>query len=227
MDSNSKLTSFIPKNSTSPSGLTGIPTGGNISRASSSSSSPRLSGAYSFLGVVSFALLAVTLVFTAGAFIYRLMAFQKVYNPCNEQGSCGLVESLKRDRQQLGTENLIRAKRLEVKTSNGRSLLDQHVSVSPLFRQIFSPLTSEGISYKSFDFGEKGVIIGGQARSYEDVAFQAEVFNSKDAKGKVKSYRFYDLNLDDKGNVIFKLDLAPDSSILSFSKASLQMPTQQ
>ena len=221
MDSNSKLTSFIPKSSASQSGLAGLNTAGGLGQRPSPTAHSKISGAYSFLGVISFALLALTLVFTAGAFVFRLAAFQKVYNPCNEKSVCGLAESLKRDRQNLGTENLIRAKRLEVKTSNGRGLLGQHVSVSPLFRQIFNTLTSEGISYNQFNFGDKGVTISGQARSYEDVAFQAEVFSSSEAKGKVKSYRFYDLDLDDKGNVIFKLDLVPDASIVSFSKTAL------
>lgn len=218
MESNSKLTSFIPKNSGTQTGLAGI---GNSASTVRRTSSSKFAGAYNFLGVISFALLALTLVFTAGAFVYRLAAFQKVYSACNDKGVCGLAESLKRDRQNLGTENLIRAKRLEVKTSNGRSLLDQHVSVSPLFNQILNKLTSEGISYNQFDFNDKGVTIAGSARSYEDVAFQAEVFGGTSAKGKIKSYRFYDLDLDQKGNVIFKLDLVPDPSVLNFSKTTL------
>lgn len=223
MESNSKLTSFIPKSSATTGGISGLNVAGGLGKSPAVASRSKISaGAYSFLGVASFALLAITLVFTAGAFVYRLTAFEKVYSPCNEKGVCGLAESLKRDRQNLGTENLIRDKRLEVKTSNGRLLLDQHVSVAPIFRQILNTLTSEGISYRQFDFSEKGVVISGQARSYEDVAFQAEVFNSKDAKGKIQSYRFYDLDLDPKGNVIFKLDLVPDPSVLSFSKAALQ-----
>ncbi|KKS89421.1 MAG: hypothetical protein UV64_C0006G0001, partial [Parcubacteria group bacterium GW2011_GWC1_43_11b] len=57
---------------------------------------------------------------------------------------------------------------------------------------------------------------------YEDVAFQAQVFGSEQAKGKIQSFNFYDLDLDDKGNVIFKLDLTVEPTILSFSKVVSQ-----
>ncbi|KKS77546.1 MAG: hypothetical protein UV88_C0003G0010 [Parcubacteria group bacterium GW2011_GWA1_43_21] len=207
-----KLTSFIPKPSTT----------GPLNTTASRQSAPKVQGAYNFLGVLGFLTLALSLVFVASAFVYRQIILSDIYKPCADNGTCGLAESLKRDRQNLGVETLTRAKRLEMKTANGDSLLNQHIIISPLFRQVLNTLTTEGMSYRQFDFGEKGIVIQGTARRYEDVAFQAQVFGSEQAKGKIQSFNFYDLDLDDKGNVIFKLDLTVEPTILSFSKVVSQ-----
>ncbi|KKS89012.1 MAG: hypothetical protein UV64_C0014G0002 [Parcubacteria group bacterium GW2011_GWC1_43_11b] len=138
-----KLTSFIPKPSTT----------GPLNTTASRQSAPKVQGAYNFLGVLGFLTLALSLVFVASAFVYRQIILSDIYKPCADNGTCGLAESLKRDRQNLGVETLTRAKRLEMKTANGDSLLNQHIIISPLFRQVLNTLTTEGMSYRQFDFG--------------------------------------------------------------------------
>jgi hypothetical protein len=94
-------------------------------------------------------------------------------------------------------------------------LINNHISVAPIFRQALNSLTIDNVGYQSFKFNPKGVTILGSARSYEDVAYQAQVFKDQ-GKGKITSFNFYDLDLDQNGNVVFKLDMTLDPSILSF-----------
>ncbi len=193
--------SYIPKKTFSPTVL-----------------APRRQEANNFLGVIAFALLALSLIGLAGVFAVNYWLYSDIYRPCSADGKCGLQESLKHDRESLGFSNLERAKRIEVKTTRGQALIDSHVNVAALFKQVLNPLTIDNVSYTNFKFDQKGLTISGLAKSYQDVAYQAKVFAGDQAKGKIASFNFYDLDLDQLGNVIFKLDLSIDSALVNFKK---------
>ncbi|PIP58393.1 MAG: hypothetical protein COX02_00510 [Candidatus Vogelbacteria bacterium CG22_combo_CG10-13_8_21_14_all_37_9] len=193
--------SYIPKKTFSPTVL-----------------APRRSETNNFFGVISFALLALSLIALAGAFAINYWIYSDIYSPCGESGRCGLQESLKHDRESLGFSNLERAKRIEVKTTRGQALIDSHVNVVAIFKQVLNPLTIDNVGYTNFKFDQKGLTISGVAKSYQDVAYQAKVFAGDQAKDKISTYNFYDLDLDQLGNVIFKLDLSIDPIVINFQK---------
>lgn len=192
--------SFIPKKTFSPTVL-----------------APRRPEANNFLGVIAFALLALSLIGLAGAFAINYWLYNQIYRSC-DTGNCGLQESLKHDRESLGFSNLERAKRIEVKTTRGQALIDKHVDVAAIFQQVLNPLTIDNVGYTDFKFDAKGLVISGIAKSYQDVAYQAQVFGGDQAKGKITAFNFHDLDLDQQGNVIFKLDLSLSPELISFQK---------
>lgn len=176
------------------------------------------------LSILALIILAGSLVYLAGVYVYRLTVNNEINSPCTStgdgSGSCGLRASLDiqtRDFERAKLENL---KRLDTKLKNGASVLNNHIAMRPLFN-LLGTITGQNIQYKKFEFNDKGLKIGGIAKSYEDIAFQQKVFTTDPSAIKlIRNFSFSDFSLDQKDQVSFNLTLVVDPSLLSYSQNS-------
>ena len=172
------------------------------------------------LSVIALLLLAGSLIYLAGIYVYRTMVYNEINSPCTTSGgsgSCGLRESLAIETKEFQREKLESLKRLDTKLKNGASVLNNHLALRPLFN-LLGTLTGQNIQYQKFEFGKTGIILNGVAKSYEDIAFQQKVFTTDATAQKlIRNFSFSDFDLDAKGQVAFKLTLVVDPTLLSYS----------
>lgn len=177
--------------------------------------------------LVTVIIFAVALIYFAGVFGYRFYVYNQINRSCPTGGegtqSCGLRESLEREKKDFQYESLARLKRLDTKLKNGSTVLANHQTLRPLFEQL-SKVTAHKVQFNNFKFGKNVVEVSGIASSYEDIAYQSKIFTSEVAKTgeerKITAFSFSDFDLDSKGNVVFNLTLTVDPSLLSFVKNS-------
>ncbi|MFA5291017.1 MAG: hypothetical protein WC385_01750 [Candidatus Paceibacterota bacterium] len=200
-------TSFIPKESISPSALR-------------SRREP-----ISIVVLVSVLVLAVAVIYFAAIYAYRYLVYNEVNAPCQDIGNgnkkCGLKESLDLATNDLQLAKLADLKRLDTKLKNGAAVLNNHVTLKSLF-DLLGQLTVQNIQYNKFQFTKGNSFeLAGVAKSYDDIAYQQKVFADPEKGQKyISSFTFSDFDLDTKGNVIFKLALTVDPKLLSFRENS-------
>lgn len=100
-----------------------------------------------------------------------------------------------------------------------KKILDAHTVVSPLFDllagETLQNVRFDNFSYQLSDAGASTISMSGQAKSFNAVALQSDVFGQDK---RLKNPVFSDLNLDQSGNVIFKFTATVDASYLSYRK---------
>lgn len=181
-------------------------------------------GLVTLVAVIIFAIAAL---YFAGIFVYRYYVYNQINRPCPTGGestqSCGLRESLEREKKDFQYESLARLKRLDTKLKNGSTVLANHQTLRPLFDKL-SNVTDHNVQFNDFKFNKNVVEAKGVASSYEDIAYQSKIFTSEVAKigeeRKITAFSFSNFDLDGKGNVIFNLTLTVDPSLLLFVKNS-------
>lgn len=180
------------------------------------------------LMMIAILVFAVSVLYFAGVFGYRYFVYNQINQVCsggdeNGDGSCGLKASLEREKKDFQYENLARLKRLDTKLKNGSTVLNNHQTLKPLFDKL-SNVTAHGVRFNDFKFSKNTVDVRGLASSYEDIAYQSKIFTKEISKTgedrKITAFSFSDFDVDSKGNVIFKLTLTVDPSLLSFIKNS-------
>ncbi|MCC6290797.1 hypothetical protein IT398_01895 [Candidatus Nomurabacteria bacterium] len=177
----------------------------------------------SFFTVISMFTLFLSIAFWGGTFGYRQILQNQIEAPCSERStvtgneqSCGLRESINRERQNLDQATTVFLKRLSDKLLIGNDLVRTHQTVLPLLTML-EELTLPSIYYTRFAYNGKTITIEGRASGYEDIAVQTQVL-SRD-RGRIKSFIFSDLDLDSFGNVIFRLILNVEPEVISYTHA--------
>ena len=103
-------------------------------------------------------------------------------------------------------------------------ILETHVAVTPIFEALQS-VTMKTVRFTSFDYtmppdtgGSVSVRLAGVAIGYRSVALQADLFaQNKNLIDPV----FSNLQLDDKGNVVFDLTFSVDSGFVNYKQSVL------
>lgn len=170
--------------------------------------------AASLLTAVSFVVLAVALMFGAGAFAYKIVLVKEINDPCSASGKCGLSESVEKERRALDPDRLTRYRRLDAKMKLATQIIDKHNTLLPFFN-VLGSTTVKTLRYTKFSFGENNSVnLEGEAEGgYEDVAVQSKKLSEI---RQIKSFMFSDLNMDDKGKVVFKLVVNLDPDLMSY-----------
>jgi hypothetical protein len=174
--------------------------------------------------IVSLFILAGSLIYLAGIYVYRTMVYNEINNPCVTEeggsGSCGLRDSLGVEVREFQKQKLEDLKKLDTKLKNGSRVLGTHITLRPLF-DLLGAYTGANIQYQKFEYrGDSDVVtvaINGIAKSYEDIAFQQKVFATETNKG-IRDFSFSEFNVDQKGQVSFKLTLVVEPSLLSYNQ---------
>ncbi|KND48655.1 MAG: putative pilN [Parcubacteria bacterium C7867-005] len=125
-------------------------------------------------------------------------------------------KDLEAARSTLEPESIKELTRLNSRLVSTQSILSKHTILSPLFEFLESS-TYKTVRFTDFryEMTNKGLTLAmkGQARGYSAVALQADEF----AKSKyIKNPIFSDLNLDERGNVVFSFRADLDPSIISY-----------
>lgn len=173
----------------------------------------------SILSIISLLVLAGSLIYLAGIYVYRYMVYNEINNPCTQTagvGSCGLKASLDLETKELDRAKLEGLKQLDTKLKNGTMVLNNHIALKPLF-DFLGRMTNQNIQYQKFQFDKTGIKINGVAKSYEDIAYQQKIFTADpEAQKFVRSFSFSNFDLDPKGQVTFQLSLVVDRSLLLY-----------
>ncbi|MEI6494469.1 MAG: hypothetical protein WCO03_00205 [bacterium] len=168
--------------------------------------------------IVSSIILAISLVFFAGAYAYKTIIYNEINSACGQANSsgdqkCGLLSSVQIERQNLNPDRLMAYRRLDAKMKIAKDIIEKHNTFIPFFN-VLATSTLKTVRYTKFEYNDKnGINLSGIASSYEDIAVQSKVFNQIK---QIKSFMFSDLDLNDKGYVNFKLVLTLDPSIVSY-----------
>ncbi len=110
-------------------------------------------------------------------------------------------------------------------------LLKNHISVTPIF-DFLTERTLKNVQFKSFTFtnnftnttGEKGlgIQLGGQAKSWETLASQADEFGKADLKKKISEPKVSSFSLNSDGSVSFNFTAFIQPELISFINSKSQ-----
>ncbi len=183
-------TSFIPKASLTPQ---------------TSYEKPAV-GLFLFLATIAF---IASLIIAAGAFGYRAYL----------QNQTNVVKTnLDKNVKAFEPDTIESYVRLENRLNTAQKLLNQHIATTNLFSYL-SQNTLKSVRFTDFkyDLGADGSVtltMNGQAASYNSVAYQSQIFGQdKNLKNPI----FSNLDLDEKGNVVFNFTTKVDPGLLYYA----------
>lgn len=189
-------TSFIPKKSLA---------------ATSQSQNKGIRGTKSSIGIVFLITLIIfigVLALAVGVFLYQQFLLQDIDR---KRGS------LDRARAAFEPALIEEIGRLDVRMKSAGEILGNHKALSVFFDLLETntlvSLQFQNLGYKVDEAGRISVSMSGVASSFSSVALQSDIF------GKNKFIRepiFSNLNLDNKGNVVFDFSAFIDPRLLSY-----------
>ncbi len=168
-------------------------------------------GIFMFIGVIMFLVSAITF---GGVLLYSASLQSSI-----DSGKVDLTTARKQFTSKIASLNEMT--RLDLKLKVAQTLLNNHVSILPIFTDL-EALTYQTVRFTTFKYvlGEDGKItlkLSGQAKNYADfnnfnnyvpVALQSGRFVTVK---NISNVVFSDLNLDQTGNVVFNVsaELSP------------------
>ncbi len=180
---------------------------------------PGQRGQKSFFMTISVILFLLVIVAMGGLIAYK--SFLKGSNT-DKQGQ--IEEAIKNFEPELTKELTIIKNRMDA----GKNLLDSHRAVS-LFFSLLELNTVQVLRFTEVSYSvspDKKIMISmkGEARSYNAIAFQSDVFSKVE---QLKNPIFSNLNLDDEGIITFDFDAEIDSNATLYKNliSGLPIPT--
>ncbi len=162
------------------------------------------------LAVFSGLVLVSVLVAYGGVYFYKNSLTQSIQSK---------QKALELARNRFEPGRLSELKTLDRRIKAAGSILENHVSPSPIFK-ILEDTTMKTIRYTSFSYELKEnktvfVKLTGEANGYRSIALQSDLLSeNKDILDPV----FSNLALDTKGNVLFDLTFSVDSGLVSYKE---------
>jgi hypothetical protein len=158
--------------------------------------------------IISVFIFIISCLGAAGVFLYE----KKLSGDIESKG-----KDLKKSQGAFDIETIESLKSLGQRIELSKMLINKHTIVSPIF-DLLEKETLKSVRFKTFDYSvdEKGnvaITMGGEAKSYETLALQSSGFSKNK---NIRENIFSDINLDEKGNVGFKVKLTIDPKIISY-----------
>lgn len=154
--------------------------------------------------------------FLASAVVAGVVYANKMRLESAISGKDGLTESLKKARDAYDRDFLKMVTRFDRKLASASTLLSAHTTMVPLFAELNHD-TLQTVRFTSFDYstGDTGpkLQLRGEAKSFQSIALQSSSFV---ASNKFKDVVFSDLNVDNKGVVVFSLSMTVDPTLVSY-----------
>ena len=149
------------------------------------------------------------LVLTGGAFFYKQLVIKQI------ESSKQALEDAKGAFEPEVIKDLIR---LDSRLEAGKSLIENHVAVTPLF-DFLSSVTLKSVRFKDFTFEYLAsdriqVEMKGQAQNYASVALQADLFSEQ---ASLRDTVLSDMTLEPTGTISFNVVTVVDPSVVSYS----------
>ncbi len=132
--------------------------------------------------------------------------------------------SLERARGAFDPELIAQIVRFDTRIETARKLIEQHVSVGPLF-QFVADITLPSVRFNNFEFSylspeEVEVSMTGQAKSYASVALQSDVLNDQKNLTEVT---VGDMDLGNAGDISFSVTGKVNPALLRYSSTLTQI----
>ncbi|HLP43964.1 MAG TPA: hypothetical protein VK145_01680 [Candidatus Nanoarchaeia archaeon] len=171
--------------------------------------------------------IALVLILLVGAAWGGLYFYRSSITQSNEAKRAQIEAAVKNFEPELTKELTI----LKARVDAGKTLMSNHIAFSE-FLELLGATTVQTVQFTDFGFatGDSGKIevnLKGQARSYNAIAFQSDVFS------RVKQFIapvFSGLVLDEKGNLNFSVSFELDPSTVKYSDlfaaAPLSLPVE-
>lgn len=184
-------TSFIPKTSLEPT----------VTKPRSSM------GLFSFLSSIIF---FISLLVALGAFGWH----KYLLNQDNQ-----IKADLDRNIKSFEPQTIDQYVRLDNRIESAKDLLSKHVALSYIF-DFLSEQTISSVKFNDFKYdvgtdGTASITMNGQAKSYNAVAYQSEIFGKERA---LKNPLFSNLDLDQYGNVTFNFTAQIDPGFIVYTR---------
>lgn len=133
-----------------------------------------------------------------------------------------LDASLLQAKKSFDPEFIAEASLLNARIEGAKELLNSHRALSPLF-DILEKKTLESVRFQDFHFnaeGKREVTVGmtGQAKSFNSVALQSDVFGTERS---FKDPIFSNFSLNERGDVIFNFQTTVDPKLLLYRETIL------
>ncbi|MDB5204689.1 MAG: protein of unknown function with transrane region [Candidatus Taylorbacteria bacterium] len=185
-------TSFIPKTSLDPIATNTV---------------HKPLGFFSFISSIIF---FITVLVAGGAF---------GWDKYLETSKAKIQSDLERNVKSFEPQTLDEYVRLNNRIDSAKTLLASHVAVSYIF-DFLQESTIQSVKFNDFKYevgpdGTASLTMNGQAKSYNAVAYQAEVFGKERA---LKTPLFSNLDLDTFGNVIFNFTTKIDPGFINYTR---------
>jgi len=160
------------------------------------------------LEIISVILFSATVLLAGGVYLYRGYLLRSI-----ETMNAQLVEA----RKSFEPEFVETASRLNSRIESGKTLLSLHVGISPIF-DLLEKKTLEDVRFIDFAFRgfterDMSVAMTGQAKSFNAVALQSDIFG---AERYFKDPVFSNFTLNEKGEVIFNFKAAVTPEFLRY-----------
>jgi hypothetical protein len=185
-------TSFIPKTSLDP-----VP----------AHTGRKPLGFFSFLSSIIF---FITLLVAGGAFGWHKYL---------DSAKVKIQSDLDRNVKSFEPQTLDEYVRLNNRIDSAKILLSKHVAISYIF-DFLSENTIQSVKFNDFKYeitpdGSANLSMNGEAKSYNAVAYQAEVFGRERS---LKTPLFSNLDLDTFGNVVFNFTTQIDPGFITYTR---------
>jgi len=187
--------SFIPK--------------GSIVSSNADASPGRKNKEKSLLAFLSLVIFIISVILAAGVFGYKLYLKYSI----DRMGA-----DLNKARATLQSETIRELTRLDNRIVSTKDLISKHRILTPLF-EFLETSTSRGVRFRDFRYSMTGQDIElqmrGEARGYAALALQADIFSKSEY---FKNSIFSDLNLNERGEVLFSFKTTIDPSLVSYTR---------
>lgn len=179
--------SFIPKKTS---------TGGSFSQSG---------GLFPFIANTVF---TIALIASVGVFAYDKYLQNSISN---------MDSDLNAARAELQPETIKQLAKSDRRIIAASQIMNNHVTLSSFF-ELLQSLTLQGVRFTSFSYGPgtnnaTTIVIKGYARTYATVALQAKIFSENE---NFVNPLFSDLDLNDKGDVVFSMKTGINPKIISY-----------
>lgn len=169
-------------------------------------------------GLGIFALIAIIIfLISTGAFGITYLYKQSVIKEISK-----LDADLARMREIFQPATVAEFKKLNNRLAAADKLINNHTTLSPIF-DVLEKETLKSIYFSSFSLtkGEEGFSLDlkGVAKNFNSVALQSDAFGKNQS---IKNPIFSNLNLDEKGNVVFSVTASVDPALLLYKDKFIQ-----
>jgi hypothetical protein len=141
------------------------------------------------------------------------------YNKYLESLVASSKDSLDKNIKSFEPQTIEEYVRLNSRIDSAKKLLDKHIAISYVL-DFLEEKTIQSVGFSDFKYdvdagGEASLTMNGQAKGYNSVAYQAELFGRERA---LKSPLFSNLDVDVSGNVVFNFTTRIDPVFISYKK---------
>lgn len=165
---------------------------------------------------MSFLTIATTILFITMALTFGGLYF---YQTVLAQNIKDMQTSLQKANERFEVSAITELQTLDKRLIASGKILSKHLTISPVF-QVLQEITMKSVRYTEFSYeiSDKDKILikmTGEAEGYRSIALQADLFSSRK---ELIDPVFSNLNLQEKGNVVFDLSFSVDPSLVNYKQ---------